>query len=131
MFKLDFKNFKKVGSDQVSTTLQHPDGHTIKIAHVSVHPKVREQLAALPMHKAEGGMIQQGGPEVALKENYKKSSPKKMADGGDVDKKNKQDDEPIGKKIGYPGFANGGQVEAAKKQISKEVPYKDGGEVSR
>lgn len=160
MFKLDFKHFKKIGSDQHSTTLQHPEGHTIKIAHASIHPRVREQLAALPMHKggdptqehllpgdklpnsiekevvskarqklAGGGMVntQQGGPEVARKENYKKS--KKMAEGGDVSK-DEDDQEPIGKKIGYPGFASGGQIEAAKKTVASEVPYADGGGVN-
>lgn len=50
MVKLDFSKFHKIGSDKLTTTLKHPAGHTIRIAHRALHPKVKEQLDALPVH---------------------------------------------------------------------------------
>lgn len=60
-FSLDFKNFKKLNSDKHTTTLKHPDGHEIKIAHSALSPKHKEMLSKIPTE-----------------------SPKKMADGGEV-----------------------------------------------
>jgi len=51
---MNLKNFKKVSSDKDSTTLQHPDGHQIKIAHKSLSAKVKKSLSDLPVHYAEG-----------------------------------------------------------------------------
>ncbi len=53
--KMDLKKFKKVAEDQHSTTMAHPDGHTIQVAHKGLHPATRGQLAALPM--AKGGKV--------------------------------------------------------------------------
>lgn len=58
--KLDLKKFKKVKSDKKSTTMRHEDGHELRIAHQSLSPKMREQMAALPM--AEGGEVA-GNPQ--------------------------------------------------------------------
>lgn len=63
--KLNFKNFKKMAQDEHSTTLQHPDGHEIKIAHKALKPEMKKQLDALPGY-ADGGDVepnseQQGG----------------------------------------------------------------------
>lgn len=46
--KFDLSRFKKMKSDAQSTTLQHPDGHEITIAHKALSPKMKEQLSALP-----------------------------------------------------------------------------------
>lgn len=51
---IDLKKFKKISSDGVSTTLQHPDGHQIKVAHSALSAKLRGKLAELPVHRAEG-----------------------------------------------------------------------------
>lgn len=59
MKSLNLSKFKKVSSDKKSTTLQHPDGHTIKIAHSVLHPEMRQELDRLPIHKASGGMVKQ------------------------------------------------------------------------
>lgn len=59
---LDFKKFKKVASDAHSTTMQHSDGHIIKIAHAALTPKVRSQLHALPY--SDGGEVKSKGPYV-------------------------------------------------------------------
>ncbi len=55
MFKLDLNKFKKISSDDKSTTLQHDHGHCLKIAHAALTPKLRAQLHELPM--AEGGKV--------------------------------------------------------------------------
>lgn len=51
--KLNFSKFKKVKSDKGSTTLKHPRGHTITIAHNSLTPKLRGELAALSTEKPQ------------------------------------------------------------------------------
>lgn len=53
----DLSKFKKINEDKKSAVLQHPEGHQIKIAKHVLSPKLRSQIAELPMHKAEGGEI--------------------------------------------------------------------------
>lgn len=75
MSKLDFSKFKKVSSDKHSTTMQHPAGHTIRIAHAPLSAKMRAELdgiqaAPAPEKFARGGHIhQQNIP------NYSKNIP--------------------------------------------------------
>lgn len=52
-FPMDLSKFKKVGQDKTHTTLKHPEGHEIRIAHAAVSPKMRGQLAELPMAEAK------------------------------------------------------------------------------
>lgn len=59
---LDLSKFRKVKSDQHSSTLQHPDGHEIKISHKMLSPAMKSGLDKIPM-----------------------TGPKLMADGGDVE----------------------------------------------
>ncbi len=56
--KLDYKRLKKIHSDAHSTTLEHGDGHTIRIAHNKLSPENKEELSKLPM-LAEGGDVSQ------------------------------------------------------------------------
>lgn len=58
-FKLDLKKFKKIASDKHTTTMRHENGHEIKIAHNSLSPKLRGQLASLPQAEpmAKGGEV--------------------------------------------------------------------------
>jgi hypothetical protein len=61
--KFDLKGFKKVSSDAHHTTLQHPNGHMIKIAHQPLSPKMRKDLDSLPAQEikmAEGGKVPGG-----------------------------------------------------------------------
>lgn len=46
-FNLDIGKMKFLKSDEKSTTLQHPKGHTVTIAHSVLSPKNREALQAL------------------------------------------------------------------------------------
>lgn len=66
--KLDFKKFKHLKSDEKSTTLQHPDGHTITLAHNKLDKNNQQQLKAL----------------AGAKDQDKQPKEMKMADGGAV-----------------------------------------------
>lgn len=140
--KLDLRKFKHLDSDDKSTTLQHPDGHSITLAHHALSPEAQKQLMQLakasqtPVDKSE---------ETADK------TPRKMADGGDVDeygypKKNstpKADPTPKPKNefkdngtgvqdtSGYDKKANGGEVkmmadggDEAPEGVPTELPLK-------
>lgn len=54
-FPLNLSKFTKISSDKEHTMLRAPEGHEIKIKHSALHPKMREQLAAIPM--AKGGNV--------------------------------------------------------------------------
>jgi hypothetical protein len=45
--KIDLKNFKKLSSDKNSTTFQHRDGHTLKVAHKGLSPNTLKDMMAL------------------------------------------------------------------------------------
>lgn len=51
MAAIDFAKFKKISSDDKVTTLKHPAGHTVNIAHNVLHPKLKAELDKIPMHK--------------------------------------------------------------------------------
>ena len=53
LFPSDFKKFKHLESDEDTTTLQHPAGHKIIIAHKALNSNMKAQLNALPKSKAE------------------------------------------------------------------------------
>lgn len=67
-FPIDLKHFKKTGSDKNTTTLQHKDGHKFVIAHESLSPKMRGQLAEMPSRAISN----------------KKAAPQMMAEGGEA-----------------------------------------------
>jgi hypothetical protein len=68
-FKLDLSKFKKIATDQTHTTMRHEDGHEFKIAHSALTPKLRGQLASIPMSESE---------------RQDAKAPKKMAEGGEA-----------------------------------------------
>lgn len=56
--KLDLSKMHKVHSSKTHTIMEHPDGHTVHIAHSSLKPVDRAKLHALPIKKmAEGGQV--------------------------------------------------------------------------
>lgn len=58
MSNFDFSKFKKISTDKQSTVLKHKDGHTLKIAHGKLSPKLKSELDKLPIHSfAEGGGV--------------------------------------------------------------------------
>lgn len=70
---LNLSSFKKLKSDSKSTTLKHPDGHTITLAHKALSPANQKELHALPF--ADGGEIPGGNGSPSI-------DPSKV--GGDV-----------------------------------------------
>lgn len=57
--KLNFNKFKKVHADKHSTTLMHPSGHKIVIAHASLSPENKSDLDKFPKSQNfdEGGAV--------------------------------------------------------------------------
>lgn len=74
--KLDLSKFKHVKSDAKTTTLQHPDGHQITLAHTALSPAYRGQLESL-------AKLSQAA-ETPLQSEERRDQAKKMADGGKV-----------------------------------------------
>lgn len=56
-FPLDLSKFKKVKSDDKSSTLKHPDGHEIKVAHAGLNHKMKKDLREMPTMMADGGEV--------------------------------------------------------------------------
>ena len=55
---LDLSKFSKVDSDDKCTTLAHPNGHMIKVAHKGLSKELKKQLEELPVSKAAGGPLE-------------------------------------------------------------------------
>lgn len=79
--KLDLSKLKKIASDNKCTTLQHTDGHSIKIAHHVLSPRLKKELDNIPLHKANGGMIKKYADGGGLTEDNDGSQP---SNGGTV-----------------------------------------------
>lgn len=93
--KFDLSKFKKVASSKTHTIMQHPDGHTIHIAHASVDSATKKDLKGLPEHFADGGAAQglQAGmtegafpeaPEQSLPENMQMNTPTNVDQPSDI-----------------------------------------------
>lgn len=83
---INLSKFKKVRSDQHTTTLKHQDGHEIKIAHRALSPKLRGQLQQIEAIEA---------PKENQRTAQAEMKPVKMADGGEVEDKKKNIDEAV------------------------------------
>jgi hypothetical protein len=54
------KGFQKIAVDKHYTTMKHPDGHELKIAHFGLKPRLLKQLKDMPLRgekMAEGGQV--------------------------------------------------------------------------
>lgn len=58
--KLNLSEFKKVSDNATHAMLEHPKGHRLAVAKSSLTPKMRAQLAEMPMHMDEGGLVPEG-----------------------------------------------------------------------
>lgn len=66
--KINTKQWKKVSADDKYTRFQDNKGNELKIAHTTLSPKMRSELASLPVHLAEGGEVTKDkGPAVVKK----------------------------------------------------------------
>ena len=80
--KLNLKDWKKMSSDDNHTVLANNDGHTLKIMHRALSPKLMQQLGELSAEAdAKGGKV--SNPKLS---ESKKQPPKSAtyADGGNV-----------------------------------------------
>lgn len=98
---LNLSSFKKIGEDRHSATMRDKDGHTLVILKSMLPALHRKQLEKLPIYKAEGGDVK--SPDQKTQPNPPPQP------------------ETLGKRIGYPGFANGGAVPADQDQASTSV----------
>lgn len=69
--KFNLSHLRRIAVDNDYTTLKHPSGHEIKIAHKNLQPKMRGELEAVPM--AEGGPVEEQAPEAMTHVPYEKS----------------------------------------------------------
>lgn len=131
-FPLDLSKFKRISSDEKTTTLHHPAGHKITVAHSALTPKMRGQLAAMPM--AEGGAVQkmdktlsdnwssQIDPKIQAEEDAKIAQasppPQKKAHGGEIKQSNPKLEES--KKV--PMYAEGTPDQPVQTQDQQPQP---------
>lgn len=131
---IDLKKFKKIAFDKASTTLKHSDGHTIKIAHAPLTPKVLLHLKALPTYD-DGGEIEAdttgssgaSGASASPKEPNKKNAAAVQKGAGGAAEQPGWDN--VRKQF---GFSQGGQIKQSNPKLeeSKKQPpvanYADG-----
>lgn len=55
--KIDLKNYKKTKEDKAYVVLQNHKGHQMTIAKNSLSEKMRGEFAAMPVHMADGGLL--------------------------------------------------------------------------
>lgn len=55
--KFSYKNWKKVKAEKDYTLFQNNKGDELKVAHSSLSPKIRAEMAALPVHMKDGGKV--------------------------------------------------------------------------
>ncbi len=64
---LDLRHFKKVATDQKSSTFKNNKGAEIKIAHAGLSKSHLNQLKALPLHSEEGNIVPENNVEAVDK----------------------------------------------------------------
>lgn len=57
MSKYSLSNFKKVRETETHAVFKRPDGHELHIARNGLRPELQKQLAALPIHAADGALV--------------------------------------------------------------------------
>lgn len=85
---LNLSKFKKVSEDHKSTTLEHPDGHTIIVALGALSPKMKEELKQLPKVTGMKTELKKLPPEPGYTE------PKKYAEGTPDEPVSQDEDAP-------------------------------------
>ncbi len=104
---LNLSTFRKIASDKKTTTLQHEDGHQIKIMHGALPTLQRKALEKLPMHAMAD------------------EAPKKMAEGGKVEPKKYAEgtpDEPVSSDDNALSTSEVGKSLAAPTPVSSQMP---------
>jgi hypothetical protein len=122
-FPLDLSKFHKLSSDKHTTTLEHEDGHQLRLAHAALHPSTREKLATLPMRaerKDTKGKFAEGGEvKKTTTSQPKKEAPDSPSIGSQKDReafsKGASEATPVDwdNIKSQLGFAEGGRVKLA------------------
>jgi hypothetical protein len=98
---LDLKNFKRIGSDKETTTLQHPKGHQIVVKHSALPARMKKQLESLPMHAAPASSP--SATQDSMKGAKIVKPAKAMADGGPAPTPSPKPDDTSTYQVGEPG----------------------------
>lgn len=133
-FSLNLSKFKKVGSDRNGTSLLHPDGHVIYVAHKALSPKMRAEFRKLETvdskeHYADGGNVSvpSDGAVTRVKESY---NPRTHESSVEAIKKENYVAAPLSfKKGGYAKYADGGDVDSSD-DVSNSSPSNDNSDSS-
>lgn len=131
---LKLSKFKKISGDATHSVMQHEAGHTMRIEHKALSPKIRAQMVALPTHSEDK---RQNKGNAKLQESKKvpneAAMAKPMAEGGEVKDPRAEKWAAIQKgfnsmqaggppkKEGKPAYFGGGRVSAE----PVEEPKKD------
>ena len=102
--KLDIKQLKKVSSDDSSVTFKSARGHEIKVSLSSLSPKMRGEIASLPVYMADGGEVKK--EETKKEESTAKNVGKYLGDfGADVIKDATGAFKSVGSALATPAIA--------------------------
>lgn len=129
MSKGGIKGWKKVHSGPDHSVLRNEHGHELKIAHSALSPKMRGQLAEIPVHTPD---VKDTNPASNRTVSHEKGRIK-MADGGDV---KKNDPNKAWTQKDKEDFSKGASssdpttLEQAKENLKKALGFADGGEVN-
>lgn len=85
--KGSFKGWKKISSAKDHSIMRNEAGHELKIAHSSLSPKLRGQLAEIPVHEGEE---KGSGPASARKTGHNKGKIM-MSKGGQITKREQKE----------------------------------------
>lgn len=132
--KIDLKHFKKVGQTRTHTIMEHPEGHTIHIAHASLTPEHKRD--AKNLHMADGGKVPVPGPKLDQTEVKKFIKGTGFSEGGEVDPmaepKEPEKDEHARKMLYHQEELSKLQAQVPQKpmtEASKKENYAEGGPV--
>lgn len=116
---LDLRKFRKLHSNADTTTLSHPDGHQIRIAHNKLKPEHQKALADLPKF-AGGGVVD--AVVKTVKDSFTEKPKPKPADNAPSNPTSEQSND-MSKTFGKtkPKFADGGPVSMSDLGVNTDV----------
>jgi len=123
-FSIDLSKFKKIKVDGKATTLRHPAGHEIKIAHGSLGPDMKAKLDALP-HFVDGGGVDTNSPQYKFShsKNFVNNQSSKPSTSSSNEEQAKADAiRNADKQIATSDYAQGGQVQGRANYADSDAP---------
>lgn len=83
--RINTKQWKKINADDKFTYFQDLHKNELKVAHTTLSPKMRADLAALPVHMADGGMYGEPSDKKDDEEEDKKAEDESIKALGEVE----------------------------------------------